>query len=156
MEGLDCFVTFTLDDQRYGLPLATVERVLPMVAVSPLPKVPAIALGVINLHGQILPVLDIRRRFGLPSRDFGLSGNLLLAKMPRRHVALPVDEVLGTLEVTKASVKRPLEILPGIGYVAGIIALPDGLLVIHDLEAFLSLEEEDRLRAALDEMQPCC
>jgi len=66
-------VVFDLEGQRYALPLGAVDRVLPMVAVSPLPKAPAIALGVINLHGQALPVLDIRRRFGLPTREYGLA-----------------------------------------------------------------------------------
>src|SRR3989304_5552038 len=64
-------VLFALDGQRYGLPLARVERALPMVAVAPLPKAPAIALGVINLHGQVIPVLDVGRRLGF---FFGAGG----------------------------------------------------------------------------------
>ena len=73
-------VVFGIEGQRYALPLLAVERVLPMVAVSPLPKAPSVALGVINFHGQVVPVLDIRNRFGLPSRDYGLTGHLLIAR----------------------------------------------------------------------------
>lgn len=123
-----------------------------MVAVAPLPQGPAVALGVINLHGQAIPVVDIRRRFGLPSRDYGLTAHLLVARTSRRLLAVPVDEVLGVKDVAAEAVTPPDTILPGIGYVAGIVALSDGLLFIHDLEAFLSLEEEQQLTQALAEM----
>jgi purine-binding chemotaxis protein CheW len=145
-------VVFVIEEQRYALPLAAVERILPMVAVSPLPEAPAVALGVINVHGQVLPVLDIRRRFGLPPRDYDLRSHLLLARTSRRTLALPVDEVLGVSEVAAEAVAPPDAILPGIGHVAGIVALADGLLFIHDLDAFLSLDEERRLTESLEEI----
>ena len=142
---------FRLDEQRYALPLAAVERVLPMVAVSPLPQTPAIALGVINVHGTVIPVLDFRRRVNLPSREIGISGHLLIARTARRTVGLPVDEVLGAMEVDAQTVTGPQTVLPGIGQVTGIATLADGLLFIYDLDAFLSLEEELQLADALQE-----
>ena len=146
-------VAFTIEGQRYALPLHSVERVLPMVAVSPLPEGPPIALGIINLHGQVIPVLDIRHRFHLSPHAYGLTAHLLVARTNRRAVALPVDEVLGVREFAAESVTQPEAVLPGIGHVAGIVALPDGLLFIHDLAMFLSLDEERRLAAALEETE---
>jgi purine-binding chemotaxis protein CheW len=146
-------VVFSVEDERYALRLPVVERVLPMVAVSPLPKAPAVALGVINLHGAVVPVLDIRRRLGLPPRDYGLTAHLLVARTSRRTVALPVDEVLGVSDVAAEAITLPAAVLPGIRQVEGIIALADGLLFIHDLERFLSLDEERRLAEALDEAE---
>lgn len=142
-------VVFALDGQQYALQLSAVERVLPMVAVAPLPRAPAIALGVINLHGQVVPVVDIRRRFNRPSRDYGVDGHLLVAGTARRALVLPVDEVLGVREVAEEAVAPAGTVLPGIGHVAGIVALPDGLLFIHDLDTFLSLDEERQLGEAL-------
>src|SRR5919108_5417404 len=92
-------VSFVIEEQQYALPLPVVQRVLPMVAVSPLPQAPPIALGIINLHGQIIPVLDVRRRLGFPARDYGLTAHLLVARTGRRTCALPVDEVWGVREV---------------------------------------------------------
>lgn len=149
--GETLFFVFVIEGRRYALHLSVVERVLPMVEVSPLPEAPAIALGVINLRGQIVPVLDIRRRFGLPTRDYGPATHLLVARTARRIVALPVDEVLGVQAVAAAAITPPVSVLPGIGHVAGIVALADGLLFIHDLETFLLLDEEQRLTAALEE-----
>lgn len=145
-------VVFVIGGQRYALSLPAVERVLPMVAVSPLPRAPTVALGVINLHGRVVPVLDIRRRFGLPPRDFGLTAHLLVARTPRRTVALPVDEALGVSEIPAEAVAPAEAVLPGIGHVAGLVALGDGLLFIHDLDTFLSLDEERQLTEALEEM----
>lgn len=145
-------VVFTIEEQRYSLDISAVERVLPMVAVSGLPKAPAIALGVISLHGQVIPVLDIRRRFGLPPRDWSLTAHLLVARTIRRTLALPVDEVLGVREMAREAVTPPDVILPGIGHISGIAALSDGLLFIHDLETFLSLDEEQQLTEALEEI----
>jgi len=146
-------VSFVLDGQRYALPLPVVERVLAMVAVSPLPKAPAVALGVINFHGQVLPVLDIRCRFGLPPRDDSFTAHLLIARTARRTLALPVDEVLGVREVAWEAVIPPQVVLPGIGHVAGIVPLADGLLFLHDLDAFLSLDEEQLLTTAFEEVE---
>lgn len=124
-----------------------------MVAVSPLPKAPPVAIGVVNIRGAVVPVLDIRGRFGLPPRDWGPSAHLLVARTPRRIVALPVDEALGVIEVAEEAITPPAVVLPKTEYVSGIVALPDGLLFIHDLDAFLSLDEEERLDQALGEVE---
>lgn len=144
-------VVFAIEGTRLALPLPAVERVLPMVAAPPLPRAPAIALGAINLHGRVLPVLDLRRRLGFPPRAPGLSTRLLVAAAGRRSLALPVDDVLGIEHVAADSVADPAAVLPGLRHVSGIVPLADGLLYIHDLESFLSLEEEARLAAALED-----
>jgi purine-binding chemotaxis protein CheW len=142
-------VVFSLDGQRYGLPLPAADRVLPMVAVSRLPGCPDVVLGAINLHGEVIPVLDIRRRLGLPAGDYGPAASILVARTLHRTVALPVDEVNGVAEVPGEDVVPPDAVIPGIGHVSGIAALADGLLLIHDLDTFLSIEEERQLAAAL-------
>ena len=143
-------VIFRLENQRYALHLTAVERVLRMVAVSPLPMAPAIVLGVINFHGRVIPVLDLQRRFGLPIRNYGLNATLLVARTKRRTLALPVTEVFGVQEVAAENVALPAAVCPGIGHVVGIAALSDGVLFIHDLDAFLSLEEEQQLASAFE------
>lgn len=145
-------VVFRLEGQRYALHLAQVEHVVSMVAVSPLPKTPAaVVVGVINHRGSVVPVLDLRPRLGFPPREFGLADHLLLGRTSRRMLALPVDEVLGVTEVPAEDALAPSTLLPGVGYVTGIVALADGLLFIHDLEALLSMDEERRLTEAMDD-----
>ncbi len=143
-------VVFVIDAQRYALPLAAVDRAFPMVAVTPLPQAPAVALGVINVHSAALPVLDVRRRLGLPAHKYGADANLLVACTPRRAMAPAVDEVLGVREVAATAIAPSDAVLPGMAHVAGIATLPDGLLFIHNLDEFLCLDEERQLAAALE------
>jgi purine-binding chemotaxis protein CheW len=143
-------VVFVLSAQRYGIDLAAVDRVLNVVEITILPQAPHVVVGVINLHGRILPVVDLRRRFGLPERAAALRDQLLLARTRRRVVALLADQVLG-VAVYDAATQRvaAAEILPGLSQVDGIVKLDDGLLLISDLERLLSLDEEARLDEAL-------
>jgi purine-binding chemotaxis protein CheW len=143
-------VTFTLDEHRYALRLSAVERILRAVEAEPLPQAPEIVLGVINLQGRILPVVNIRKRFHLAGREVGLTDHLIIAHTSKRAVALIADSVTGVSELPEQEVIASDEILPGLEYVEGVVRLQDGVLFIHDLDRFLSLEEERSLEAALE------
>ena len=69
----DQLLVFALGDQRCALYLPVVDRVVRMVEITPLPKAPDIVLGVVNVHGEVIPVINVRKRFGLPQRDIALT-----------------------------------------------------------------------------------
>jgi purine-binding chemotaxis protein CheW len=140
-------VVVDVGGQRWALPLEAVERALELVAVSVLPETPVGIVGAINVHGEPVPVLDLDARIGRPPRERGTRGSLLLVRTARRRVALPVDEVLGVVTVDAGAVAPPPESLPA--PVAGIAALPDGVLLISDVHAFLSADDERAVTAAL-------
>jgi len=142
-------VVFSLDDQRYALALASVQRSLRVVAITPLPEAPAIVLGIFNLAGVVIPVVNIRKRFNHPPRDVRPSDNLLVATTGKRTVALLVDETEGVIEASPESYAPGGEIVPRLELVDGAIKLEDGLVLIHDLERLLSLEEETAIDRAL-------
>ncbi len=143
-------VVFTLGDRRYGLPLSAVERIVHVVDVTPLPKAPDIVLGVVNLQGRVIPVINVRRRFHLPEREIALTDQMVIAHAARRLVALVVDSVTGVLEYSEQGAVAAQEVLPELQYVEGVVKLEDGLILIHDLDTFLSLEEEADLERALE------
>jgi purine-binding chemotaxis protein CheW len=147
--ALNQIVVFALDEQRYALPLSAVERVVRAVEVTPLPKAPEIILGVINVQGQILPVVNMRRRFRLPARAMGADDWLILARTSRRRVALIADSVAGVQTPADREMVNVEQTLPFADYVQGVAKTPDGLILIHDLDRFLSLDEEQELGAAL-------
>lgn len=120
-----------------------------MVEVMPLPNAPEVVRGVISVRGQIVPVIDLRRRFRCPSREVGLNDHLIIARTARRTVALIVDTVLDVVECAEQDVISGETILPGLEYVNGVVKLPDGMVLIHDLDTFLSLEEERALDEAV-------
>ena len=144
-------VLFRLDDNRYALPLAAVAHVIQAVEVTALPDAPSFVDGVINLHGKIVPVFNLRRRLRLQQRSLRVSDQFILASTGARSVALVVDEVLGICMRNQA----PLAVSNAPGaqppFVAGVIVLDDGLVVIPDLERFLSPAQAQTLELAMDE-----
>lgn len=144
------YVVFTLDEQRYALHLSAVDRVVRMVHITPLPNAPDIVLGIVNMQGRVIPVINIRQRFNLPRREIVLTDRLIFAHMKWRPVALVADSVTGVVECSGQSLIPAEEILHEFKYLEGIIKFRDGLILIHDLDKFLSLEEEECLDVALD------
>jgi purine-binding chemotaxis protein CheW len=142
-------VVGTLDEQRYALHLTAVERIVRAVAVTPLPHAPASVLGVVDVQGQALPVFSLRRRFQQPEREIQLNDRFLVAHTARRPVIVVMDTVIGVMEYRPEDVQPTTEVLPSAAYLEGVITLSDGMLFIHDLETFLSQDEEHFLNRAL-------
>ena len=134
-------VSLTLEEQRYALPLSQVEKVLRALEITPLPGAPDIILGIINVRGKVIPVVNVRRRFNLPERMISMSDQIIISHTSRRQVALVVDEVCGVIEALDHTVLDAEKILPHLEYVEGVVKLKDGMILIHDLDRFLSLEE---------------
>jgi purine-binding chemotaxis protein CheW len=143
-------VVFGLDGQRYALPLAAVRRIVRAAEVTPLPGAPAIVLGAIDVEGSVIPVLDIRRRFLLPERELSPADQFLIASTVRRAVALVIDEAHGVIEREQSAIIGSDRITPGLEQFKGVVQLEDGLVLIHDLEKFLSLDEARVLDEAMD------
>lgn len=154
MKTTRSLVVFTLDGQRYALALSRVEQVVRVVAVTPLPKAPAIVLGIVNYGGAVIPVLNVRERFNHHRRDIRLTDHLIIAGTGKRTVALLVDETNGVVADLPGDFASAGDILPGIELVEGAVKLEDGLILIHDLERLLSLEEETEIDSAL-KMHSC-
>ena len=112
MTALAQLVVFGLNAQRYALPLATVECFVPAVEVTPLPAAPALVLGVINLEGRVLPVLNLRRRCGLPEREIRPTDQMLIANTREHTVVLVVDEALEVVACPASEIVRPEQIVP--------------------------------------------
>jgi purine-binding chemotaxis protein CheW len=146
---MESFVVFNLDELRMALVLPAVERVVRAVYFNPLPDAPQIVLGVVNVQGRVIPVVNMRKRFRLPDRETALTDRLVIAQTIRRTVALAVDSVAGVVEYPGPALVGAGDILPGLKYVTGVAKLDDGLIFIHDLDRFLSLDEEETLDRAL-------
>lgn len=140
---------FTLDDWRCALELSTVERVCRAVAITPLPDAPNIVLGIVNVSGVIVPVVDIRRRFGLPAKVMIPDDLFIIADASGQLVALIVDNVTGVIDCSGNDITSASDIVPGMKHVVGAAWLKDGMILIHDLAGFLLLEEKAELEQAL-------
>ena len=129
------------------------QRVVRAVEVTPLPKAPLIVLGVINVQGQIIPVFNLRERFSLKQREIEPSNQFIIATTRTRVVALVVDTVVGVIERLENEILAPASILSDMEYVEGVTKFEDGIVFIHDLGGFLSLDEANQLDQALKNSQ---
>jgi purine-binding chemotaxis protein CheW len=144
-EAVDLLV-FELDDARYALRLDTVREVARAVLITPLPDAPPVVEGVIDVRGSLVPVYDLRTRFGLPPRPLHPDDRLVIAWTGERVVAIRCDRT-GWIE---RAVPRRLEpasrTAASDDVIAGAAQLADGIVLIHDLATFL----DDAARLTLD------
>ena len=150
MEATNNLLIFLLSNKKFALNLSDVVRVIPSVEITHLPNAPQVVLGIIQLQKQIIPIVNIRLRFQLPPREISLSDHIIIAKTSRRTVGLLVDSVYEVTGFDKHRVVPAEKILPALRYIHGIIQLDDGLVIINDLDQFLSLDEEKELDIALN------
>ncbi len=143
-------VVFILDDRKFALPLSQVERVISAIEITPLPRAPEIVMGIVNIQGRVIPVVNMRRRFHLPEREINLNDKLMLSQTSRMAVGIMADSVGGVVECAGQEVIVPEKIVPGMEYVEGVVKLEGGLTLIHNIDKFLSLGEEKTLYDAMD------
>ncbi|MFH1530374.1 MAG: chemotaxis protein CheW [Pseudomonadota bacterium] len=143
-------LVFHIDAQRYGVHLAALREVVAAVRITALPAAPAVVEGVIDVRGRLAAVFDLRRRFQLPPRPLHSTERLVIATAGARLVAFRCDHVEGLVALDPAHLEDPREAVPGAKQVCGVARLEDGLLLIHDLEAFLSEAETEALEGALE------
>ncbi len=148
----DQLIAFALDERYYALRVSSVERVIRAVDVVPLPAAPEIVSGVIDIGGRIIPVIDIRRRFRLPEHEIDPDDEMIVANTSKRSVVLIVDSISGVIEPPNESIVPANQVLPEMEYVDGVVRYEGGLILIHDLDTFLSLDEERRLDDAISPM----
>lgn len=147
-------LVFALGERRFAVPAEVVVEVVRVVASAPLPGAPAIVEGVINVRGTLVPALDIRSRFGYAPAAVDPDQHLIVARAGPRSVALRVDRALELMSVPAEAIERTERVVPGVPLVKGCARLADGVIVIHDLESFLSLDEGATLDVALGAAAP--
>ncbi|HEY5996066.1 MAG TPA: chemotaxis protein CheW [Candidatus Deferrimicrobiaceae bacterium] len=148
---MEPFFLFSIEEHHFALELPCVERVVSAVAVTPLSEGPGTVLGVINLHGKIIPVVDLRGRLGFPPRQVRLDDTLVIAHTARRKLAFFADAVEGVIEGTEGAVTNGSDVVPGLEFVQGVMQVRDNLVLIHDLDRLLSIDDQEKLEHALGE-----
>ena len=149
----ETWVLFAVDDQLYALDLWEVERIVRAVEVKPLPEVPAYVAGVVDVHGHVLPVVDLRARFDRPTRPIAPNDHFVIARTPTHSVILPVDSALGSHQIPSGSIPPDTE-LPRC--VRKVVSLDMGIIYSLDLQRVLFGDQppfDSRLAQILAEMQ---
>lgn len=125
-------------------------EVLPAFTVVPLPRAPRIVEGLVNLRGSLVPVIDLRECFGMPHKPLQVSDHFVVTRAGGRTIALRVDRANELRQVEGALVEDARNAVAQTAYLAGVCKLPDGLVLLYDLAAFLSEAEQSELERAME------
>jgi purine-binding chemotaxis protein CheW len=142
-------VLLSVAGRFFALHLEAVDRVVRTVEVTPLPGAPEAVEGVVDVHGEVVPVVSIRRRLGLASRAPAVSDSLVLAQACHRRIAIIAESVLSVVEYPADAFVSSRDIAHGIEHIEGVLKTGDGLVLIQDLDRFFSTEEAQSLDLAL-------
>lgn len=136
-------VTCRVDREEYAVDILSVQEINRMVEITRVPKAPSFVEGVINLRGRIIPVLDLRRRFGLPEAERTDGSRIVVVTVRGRVIGLIVDSVMEVLRIPKATIEPPPSIgsTAGAEFIQGVGRISDRLLTLIDLNRLLTTEE---------------
>nr|WP_320114026.1 chemotaxis protein CheW [uncultured Desulfuromonas sp.] len=131
-------IIFTLDELDCAIALEAVEQVVRMVEITPLPEAPALVQGIINVQGAVVPVVDLRQRFGMDQRPITLTDQLIIVRWAERVLALKIDSVREVCLCPEETLTSSDAIFPHLPFLDGVVTSADGLILIHDLDQLLS------------------
>src|SRR5713101_5908365 len=141
-------VVFQLGAELYGVEISRVHEIIRLQTVTRVPRSPSFVEGVINLRGKVISVVDLRRRFGLPTAEHTRATRIVVVEIGDQVVGIIVDSVSEVLRVNTSTVEPPSPVVAGIDseYLHGIAKLPERLVILLDLDRVLARDE----RRALD------
>lgn len=136
---LQC-VTFTLDDETYGINVMQVQEVLRVTEIAPVPGAPHYVLGIINLRGNVVSVIDTRTRFGLMNKEADDATRIIIIEAQSQIIGILVDSVAEVVDIERGEI----ELAPNVGneetskYIDGVVSRDSRLLILVDLNKLLS------------------
>ncbi|MGD8483698.1 MAG: chemotaxis protein CheW [Thioalkalispiraceae bacterium] len=137
------WVTFKLDNEKYGIKVMQVQEVLRMTEIAPVPGAPDYVLGIINLRGNVVTVIDTRRRFGLMDTEPDDATRIVIVEAENQVVGILVDSVAEVVDLRASEI----ETAPNVGndesskYIQGVCSRDNELLILVDVNKLLSDEE---------------
>jgi len=134
---------FSLGENLFGVDIMRIREIILPQKLSALPGTSQILDGVINLRGAVIPVMNMRKRFGMPEAADGTTGKLLIVSLARQTLALAVDTVMEVITVPAREIKPPMDTADGIGmeYLLGVCLSDDRVFMILDIDSLLGQPE---------------
>ncbi|HEY3315504.1 MAG TPA: chemotaxis protein CheW [Bacillota bacterium] len=144
----DKYVVFQLGGEAYGVDINKVQDINPMTKITQVPRAPEFVEGIINLRGRVIPVIDLRKRFGLPPQDHTRSTVIVVVEVEGNTIGVIVDAVSEVLPIPRGVVEPPSPFIAGVDsdYLRGVAKLEDRLIILLDLEKALNRQEKNDLK----------
>jgi purine-binding chemotaxis protein CheW len=140
-------VTFSIGEEEFGVEILKVQEIIRTMEITKVPRAPEFVEGVINLRGKVIPIIDLRRRFGLDSKKHDKHTRIIVIEINNMIVGFIVDSVSEVLRIPAGTVEPPPPVVAGMesDYISGVGKLQDRLLILLDLDRLLSHEDMSAL-----------
>ncbi|RQD58795.1 MAG: chemotaxis protein CheW [Desulfonatronovibrio sp. MSAO_Bac4] len=140
-------VTFKVGSEEFGIEIFSVKEIIRMLNITKVPKAPDFVEGVVNLRGKVIPIIDMRKRFGMDSLNHDKHTRIVVVEMENVMVGYVVDAVSEVLRIPSDTVEPPPSVVAGIDaeYINGVGKLENRLLIMLDLNKLLKTEEKNSL-----------
>ena len=133
-------VTFHVGDEEFGVDILAVREINRMMEITRVPHAPVFVEGVINLRGQVIPVVDLRTRFQLDAVEHDKNTRIVVVELSEKVVGFLVDSVSEVLRVPRDLIEPPPPIVGSVDseYIQAVVKLDDRLLILLDLQKLFS------------------
>lgn len=137
---------FSLKDKEYAVNIDSVREVRRIRAVTPIPGALDFIEGVVSLRGKVVPIVNLRKKLGLPSDDNTAFHRVLIVEAHDHILGIAVDGIVGVISVDAANIEAPDEVLYKAEYLIGVAKIGKRLILVADMEKLLSLEDKSGLK----------
>ncbi len=144
---LNQLISFEVGEEEYGLEILRVKEVIRIREITRLPKAPHFVRGIINLRGDIIPIIDLRDRFGLEERAYSTMTRVIVVDVEGRLVGMVVDAASQVVRIPSDQIDPPPPIVGGLSaeYIKGVGKLEERLVILLNIDRILSQEEKVEL-----------
>jgi purine-binding chemotaxis protein CheW len=141
-------VGFELGNEKFGVDILSVKEIIRTVEITRVPRAPDFVEGIINLRGEVIPIIDLRLRLGVEKKAFDKTTRLIVVELDSQQVGFVVDVVSQVLRLPKETIEPPPDMVTGVdsAYLEGVIRVEDHLLMLLDLKRILSHNEQRTLK----------
>lgn len=138
-------VVFSVTDETYGVDIHQVREIIRVPDVTRVPRTPEFVEGVVNLRGSVIPVLDLRKRFGFEPKNSDNDQRIVVLEMDDQTVGMIVDSVSEVLRINISAIDSPSPYVVSVDsqYIEGIAKVGDSLVILLDVNRVLSAREKD-------------
>ena len=149
----DCLlqlVSFSIGEEEFGVDILKVQEINRMLDVTRVPNAPEYVDGVINLRGKVIPIINLRRRFGMERKERDKNTRIVVVEIGGRVVGFVVDAVREVLRIPSGVTEPPPSLVGGVRseYITAVGKLEDRLLILLNLEKLLNAEEQAEVEQA--------
>ncbi len=141
------YLTFTLADEEYGIGILKVKEIIGMMPITSVPRTPDFVKGVINLRGKVIPVIDLRLKFGMPSIDYTDRTCIIVVEIDSDDMTIQIGIVVDAVSEVLNIKEEEIENAPSFGtslntdYILGMAKIDKGVKILLDIDRVLSAKE---------------